>query len=61
MHADLKRIFRRKYLKKKRSSFAFFASWYGKINNELVLTRYELTVSEFVSVRLVRCFFHVHL
>jgi hypothetical protein len=27
------------------------------INNELVLTPYELTLSEFVSVRLVRCFF----
>ncbi len=38
--------------------FASFALWYEKkINNELVLTPYELTLPEFVSVRFSSLFF----
>jgi len=32
-------------------------SWYEEINNELLLTRYELTLPEFVSVRISSLFF----
>src|SRR3989304_1699399 len=37
--------------------FANFAFWYEKINNELVQTPNELTLSEFVSVRFSSLFF----
>ena len=37
--------------------FAAFAFWYEKINNELGRTLYELTLPEFVSVRISSLFF----
>lgn len=43
--------------REKKQSSVLCASWYEKINNEHVRTPYELTLLEFVSVRISSLFY----